>query len=111
MAINVGITGPESVEYIGGNAKMNEFQAAMGLCNLRYLNQEIEKRKKVYERYIENLNEIKGLKLPFIQKGLVSNYAYFPVLIDNFGFSTDSIHDEFKKKNIYTRKILLSLNK
>jgi dTDP-4-amino-4,6-dideoxygalactose transaminase len=40
---NFGITGRESVEYIGGNAKMNEFQAAMGLCNLRYVKSEIEK--------------------------------------------------------------------
>lgn len=35
---NFGIRGPESVEYIGGNAKMNEFQAAMGICNLRHVN-------------------------------------------------------------------------
>ncbi|NLW47623.1 MAG: aminotransferase class I/II-fold pyridoxal phosphate-dependent enzyme, partial [Firmicutes bacterium] len=48
---NFGITDPESVEYVGGNAKMNEFQAAMGLCNLRHIDAEIEKRKKVIERY------------------------------------------------------------
>lgn len=40
---NFGITGPETIEYIGGNAKMNEFQAAMGLCNLRHVDEEIEK--------------------------------------------------------------------
>ena len=44
---NFGIHGPESVEFVGGNAKMNEFQAAMGLCNLRHLDEEIGKRKKV----------------------------------------------------------------
>ena len=43
---NFGITGPESVEYVGGNGKMNEFQAAMGLCNLKHVDREIEKRKK-----------------------------------------------------------------
>ena len=48
---NFGITGPETVEYVGGNAKMNEFQAAMGICNLRHVNGEIIKRKKVVERY------------------------------------------------------------
>ena len=48
---NFGIRGPERVDYIGANAKMNEFQAAMGLCNLRHLDGEIEKRKKVYEKY------------------------------------------------------------
>lgn len=43
---NFGITGPESIESIGGNAKMNEFQAAMGICNLRHVEEEIQKRKK-----------------------------------------------------------------
>mgnify|MGYP002568623909 FL=1 len=50
---NFGIHGPESVCFVGGNAKMNEFQAAMGICNLRHLNEEITKRKKVVERYRE----------------------------------------------------------
>ena len=48
---NFGIRGPESVVFVGGNAKMSEFQAAMGICNLRHLNEEIAKRKKVSERY------------------------------------------------------------
>ena len=55
---NFGITGPESINYVGGNAKMNEFQAAMGICNLRHVNDEIKKRKKVVERYVENLRNI-----------------------------------------------------
>lgn len=41
---NFGIRGPERVVFIGGNAKMSEFQAAMGICNLRNLNREISKR-------------------------------------------------------------------
>ena len=43
---NFGIHGPESVAYVGGNAKMNEFQAAMGICNLRHIDEEIQKRKE-----------------------------------------------------------------
>ena len=72
---NFGITGPETVEYVGGNAKMNEFQAAMGICNLRHVNGEIIKRKKVVERYIDNLREISGIKLSQEQAGVESNYA------------------------------------
>jgi dTDP-4-amino-4,6-dideoxygalactose transaminase len=109
MAKNFGITGPESVEYSGGNAKMNEFQAAMGLCNLRHIAQEIEKRKKIYDRYIENLSVINGIKLPSVQEGIESNYAYFPVLFDHFGLSRDEVHDELKKHNIYTRKYFYPL--
>lgn len=32
--IDFGIDGPDRVRYLGINAKMNEFQAAMGLCVL-----------------------------------------------------------------------------
>lgn len=109
MARNFGITGPESIEYPGGNAKMNEFQAAMGLCNLRYINQQINIRKEIYERYLENLRNIKGIRLPSVQKGIVSNYAYFPVLFDGIKVSRNQIHEELKNHNIYTRKYFYPL--
>jgi len=106
---NFGITGPETIEYIGGNAKMNEFQAAMGLCNLRILNQEIAKRKVVYERYLENLSGVEALTLPTIQKQVTSNYAYFPVLFDSTKTSRDDIQLELMRHTIYTRKYFYPL--
>ena len=57
---NFGIKDQETVDGIGANAKMNEFCAAMGLCNLKHVDNEIEKRKKVYERYISHLEKIEG---------------------------------------------------
>ena len=65
---NFGIRDAESVAYAGGNAKMSEFQAAMGLCNLRHLDEEIAKRKKVVERYRERLGGVEGIRLSAIQK-------------------------------------------
>ena len=109
MAKNFGITGPENVEYVGGNAKMNEFQAAMGLCNLRYIDREIEKRKEIHEKYIENLIGIEGIKLPYIQKGIASNYAYFPVLFNGNKISRDEVYQELQKHNIYSRKYFYPL--
>lgn len=53
---NFGITGYESVEYVGANGKMNEFQAAMGLCNLRHIEGEIEKRSRLARHYRERLS-------------------------------------------------------
>lgn len=106
---NFGLTGPETVDYIGGNAKMNEFQAAMGLCNLRHLNREIEKRKAIYERYIENLHGIDGVRLPYIPKEVASNYAYFPVLFDSLKTSRDEIHHELMNQGIYSRKYFYPL--
>ena len=60
---NFGIHGPEEVDAVGANAKMNEFCAAMGLCNLRHVDEEIAKRKVVVERYLEHLEGVEGLHL------------------------------------------------
>lgn len=106
---NFGITGPESIEYIGGNAKMNEFQAAMGICNLRHVDTEILKRKAVVERYRARLENIEGIKLSPIQEGVKSNYAYFPVVFDNHKYTRDEVFDKLGKENIVARKYFYPL--
>ena len=105
---NFGIHGPEDVDYVGGNAKMNEFQAAMGICNLRHLDREIEKRKKVVEHYRKRLSGVKGIKLVEPQKDVVPNYAYFPVVFDGFK-DRNTIFEELKKNGIIARKYFYPL--
>ena len=106
---NFGITGPETVEYVGGNAKMNEFQAAMGICNLRHVNGEIIKRKKVVERYIDNLKDITGIKLSKEQVDVESNYAYFPVVFDGYKMTRDEVFEKLKDNDIVARKYFYPL--
>ncbi|MBW6410298.1 DegT/DnrJ/EryC1/StrS family aminotransferase [Clostridium weizhouense] len=106
---NFGITGPESVEYVGGNAKMNEFQAAMGICNLRHVDKEIEKRKAVVGRYVERLSNISGIKLCKPKTGVKSNYAYFPVVFDGYKLNRDEIFEKLKSENIIARKYFYPL--
>ena len=106
---NFGITGPETVEYVGGNAKMNEFQAAMGICNLRHVDSEIAKRKNVVERYNEHLSGIEGIKLSKPQDGIKSNYAYYPVVFDGYKKTRDEIFGELKTHNIMARKYFYPL--
>ena len=106
---NFGITGPESVEYIGGNAKMNEFQAAMGICNLRHVDNEIEKRKKVVERYKERLQNIEGIKIIHAPEKIKENYAYFPVIFDNYKYTRDEIFKRLGEENIIARKYFYPL--
>lgn len=102
---NFGITGPETAEEIGMNAKMNEFQAAMGICNLRHLDDNIAKRKKVVETYRNRLKDIKGIKLLRVQENVKTNYAYFPVVFEEeFGKTRDEVMEELAKFNIFTRK-------
>jgi len=108
---NFGITSPEEVELVGTNAKMNEFQAAMGICNLRHIDEEINRRKEVVYRYREHLEGVKGIKLAKEQKGVKPNYAYFPVIFDEkeFGKSRDEIFDNLAKHNIHARKYFYPL--
>lgn len=102
---NFGIECEDIINDIGGNAKMNEFQAAMGLCNLEDLDNNINKRKKVYESYLRLLKDIKGIKLNHIDKQVKSNYAYFPILVEEeYGLTRDELYDLLKKNNIYSRK-------
>lgn len=108
---NFGIHGPEEISAVGANAKMNEFCAAMGLCNLRHIDEEINKRKKVVERYRENLGRVEGIQLNCIQKDVESNYAYFPVVFEEkvFGSSRAEIFDHLAKNGIGARKYFYPL--
>ena len=76
---NFGIRGPESCVSAGGNAKMSEFQAAMGLCNLRHFDEVLEKRKVLTERYLSRLEGRVRILSP--REGVTPNYAYMPVLM------------------------------
>jgi dTDP-4-amino-4,6-dideoxygalactose transaminase len=108
---NFGIRSEELVVDIGANAKLNEFQAAMGLCNLRHIDDEIAKRKKISEYYRELLKDVPGIKLPCMQQGVASNYSYFPILVDKneTGYDRDYLYDKLKENNIYSRKYFYPL--
>lgn len=101
-----GIVDEERINAKGTNAKMNEFCAAMGLCNLKHFNENIRKRKQICDRYRKLLNNINGLKMLPIQKNIKSNYAYFPIFIDKkkFGMDRNELKNKLDNKGIYTRK-------
>ena len=108
---NFGIHGPEEVPAVGANAKMNEFCAAMGICNLRHVDEEIAKRKAVVERYRERLNGVEGIQLNCIQKDVKSNYAYFPVVFEEklFGSSREEVFDKLAENDVVARKYFYPL--
>ncbi len=103
---NFGMATADCYPEVAGNAKMNEFQAAMGLCNLRHVDGEIAKRKAVVERYIERLGDVSGIRTWQPQGGVKHNYAYFPVLFDKevFGKSRDEVAEALGKEGIFARK-------
>ncbi len=99
------------MDGIGANAKMNEFCAVMGLCNLLHVDEEIEKRRKVVERYRQNLSDEEGLTILPVQKDVKPNYAYFPVVVEEkiFGAERQTIIDRLKEDDIYVRKYFYPL--
>ncbi|MBR3020305.1 MAG: DegT/DnrJ/EryC1/StrS family aminotransferase [Clostridia bacterium] len=108
---NFGIHGPEEVAAVGANAKMNEFCAAMGLCNLRHMNEIVLQRKAIVERYRERLSDVKGLQLSIVQKDVESNYAYFPIVVDEkvFGSSREDVMQHLENHNVMVRKYFYPL--
>lgn len=108
---NFGIHGPEEVSAVGANAKMNEFCAAMGLCNLRHIDSEIEKRRKVVERYRSHLEGVEGLRLNAEDPNVRYNYAYFPVVVEEkiFGSSRAEIIDALAEQGIGAGKYFYPL--
>lgn len=102
---NFGIHGEELVVDIGANAKMNEFAAIMGICNLRHIDADIEKRRQRAEYYLEQLSEVNGVRFFSCQEKQDCNYSYFPLIItQEFLISRDQLYMRLKEKGIYARK-------
>ncbi len=88
---NYGFDGSKPTPMQGTNAKMTEFSAAMGICNLRHIGEVTKKREAICKVYTDILTEGaafdektgvsgNGIKLLPRQEGVTSNYAYFPVI-------------------------------
>lgn len=101
---NFGIMGKERVEYVGGNGKMNEFSAAMGLCNLRHVEEWIESRKAVTERYRENLSGVRGLRFLKRRAEVSYNYAYLPVCVSGGIAKRDAVYEALCREGVFPRK-------
>jgi dTDP-4-amino-4,6-dideoxygalactose transaminase len=108
---NFGFHADDEIREAGGNAKMNEFQAAMGYLNLKYFDREIERRALVAARYRENLAGIAGLSFRPVREGATQNYAYLPVSFDPavFGADRDEVNETLKQYGIFARKYFYPL--
>lgn len=107
---NFGIRGEELVVAVGANAKMNEFAAIMGLCNLKYLNHAMEERKMKDAYYREKLRQVQGIQ--FFEDDLETekNHAYFPIIVsDEYPMTRDEVYDRLKENNVFSRKYFYPL--
>ena len=107
---NFGIRGEELVAEVGANAKMNEFCAIMGLCNLKHIGMAMTERQKRYDYYEDKLKHVKGIRFFERNQEAINNYAYFPIIIDDYyKKSRDELYDYLKKNGIYSRKYFYPL--
>lgn len=101
-----GIRDEETVNAVGGNAKLNELQAAMGLCNLRYVDRYIACRKALHDRYCERLARTPGIRFFTPRADAAPNYAYMPICIEpeKFGTDRDAVFAALNAHGVHLRK-------
>jgi len=99
--INFGIKNTEEIPELGTNAKMNEFEAAMGLCVLNDIQELNKKRKNIYYLYLQELE--KYVTLQKMNSHSVQNHSYFPIILKNTK-QLKRVEDGLKKENIYARR-------
>lgn len=99
--INFGITGPESIEELGINAKMNELQAAMGLCVLDEMEANMAARHAVWDTYERELSG--SVQLQKRSSKLTYNAAYFPAVFESESVAVQ-VADLLKENGILARR-------
>ena len=100
-----GVPGGEDALLPGTNAKMNEFQAAMGLCKLRHMEEYLAGRRRVSRRYDGYFSGVPGIRLLPEMPGVTRNYSYYPVIFgDDFGTNRDAVAEALSGAQVYARK-------
>jgi len=108
---NFGFADETVVVGPGINAKMNEFQAALGWLQLKYFKEAVSNRKDYAAMYRKRLAAIAGIRMLPEPLDVEMNYQYFPIFVEQevFGRSRDEVYGEFKKNDVYTRRYFYPL--
>lgn len=108
---NFGFAGETTIMAPGINSKMNEMQAALGLLQLKHYHKNIEKRKRIADTYRKELSGIKGISVLPEPENTESNFAYFPIFVNEkeYGLSRDQLYEKLKQNNIYGRRYFYPL--
>ena len=107
---NFGHVGEVTVVAPGINGKMSEFNAALGLLQLKYVDQALAKRKKIDGEYRERLKSVRGVHCLNDAGEKVANYAYFPILVQpNYPISRDDLYQRLKDHGIHPRRYFYPL--
>jgi dTDP-4-amino-4,6-dideoxygalactose transaminase len=107
---NFGIQDEVRIPAVGTNAKMSEFNAALGLLQLDHFEAVRTARAAVDARYREQLAEIDGIDVLDIPRDVLPNHSYFPILVrQGFGASRDRVYEALREQDIYSRRYFYPL--
>lgn len=107
---NFGFADEVTVVAPGINGKMNEFQAAVGLAQLKHMDSVLDKREVIDHRYRELLADIPRITCPPPPSSKRHNYSYFPILVgSDYPLSRDELYDRMRKNSIYARRYFYPL--
>lgn len=107
---NFGFADEVTVVAPGINGKMNEFQAAIGLLQLKYIDMALEQRAEIDQRYREMLSDISGIYYLPYPNSKRHNYSYFPILVESeYPLTRDELYRWFRENNIYARRYFYPL--
>jgi len=107
---NFGFVDEVTVVAPGINGKMSEFNAALGLLQLKSLDEAIMKRREIDARYREALGDIRGIRCLGYTNEKVANYSYFPILVQpEYPLGRDALFQKLRDVNIYARRYFYPL--
>lgn len=107
---NFGFVDEVTIPAIGGNAKMSEFNAALGLLQLGHFEEVRRQREAVDGRYRRLLAGIGGIDVLPVPADVEPNYTYFPILVrPEFGISRDELYEKLKEGGFYARRYFYPL--
>ncbi|MFC1665860.1 DegT/DnrJ/EryC1/StrS family aminotransferase [Pseudomonadota bacterium] len=107
---NFGHAGEVTVVAPGINGKMSEFNAALGLLQLKYVDQAIAQRKKIDSVYRKLLKGVKGIQCLNSVGEKIANYAYFPIFVEaDYPISRDELYQRLKENDVHPRRYFYPL--
>ncbi|SDH17278.1 dTDP-4-amino-4,6-dideoxygalactose transaminase [Pseudomonas benzenivorans] len=107
---NFGIVDEVTVVAAGINGKMSEINAAFGLLQLQHIDLAMGRRREIDRIYREQLQHVKGIRLLQDSGEAVSNYSYFPILVEaDYPLSRDELYQKLKENNIFARRYFYPL--
>jgi len=107
---NFGFADEVTVVAPGINGKMNEFQAALGVLQLKHIAQAIAQRQGLAAAYRQHLGDVRGISLLAECPYTEPNYAYFPILVGpDYPVTRDALYDRLRDSEIYSRRYFFPL--